>query len=397
MDIENIKQTANDLREDLVSFCRQLVQTPSMSGQEADICALAVTTMEQLGFDEAYVDEAGNAIGLVKGEDPNAPVYMFNSHLDHVDPGELDQWEHEPYAGDIQDGRIYGRGASDTKGAFAVQVYALEVLRRMGVRPKGDVYVTGVVLEEVGGFGTRYILEKMDRKPDCVVLGEATENNIKLGHRAGIRANISFIGKSAHASAPERGVNPHFTAARFLLKLEEMLPDLKLDPDLGRTTVAPTVYHTGVTSTNVIPGQVDIILDMRSVVETAEEALDIYRGIADGVCPPNVRAELSLPKRTLKSYTGLEDTFSGAETSGYKLEKTDSYAQKAASVIQNTLGRPPQFGYWLFGTDGRFTAAAGIPTYGFSPCEEDLAHTADDHVKIDMMMDALYCYPQLLL
>ena len=105
---------------------------------------------------------------------------------------------------------------------------------------------------------------------------------------------------------------------------------------------------------------------------------------------------MSLPKRTLTSYTGLEDTFSGAEVSGYKLPVENSFVQKASKIIQQTMGKPPHFGYWLFGTDGRFTAAEGIPTYGFSPCEEHLAHTADDHVKIDMMMDALYCYPQIL-
>ncbi len=396
MEIDEIKRVANDLQEDVVAFCQQLLQTPSMSGQEEAVCKLAASKMEELAYDDVCIDGVGNAVGHVIGEHPGAPVYMLNSHLDHVDPGERSEWKHDPYSGEIEDGKIYGRGASDTKGAFAVQVYALEVLRRLGKKPRGDVYVAGVVLEEVSGFGTRYLLDNTDRLPDCVILGEATENNIKLGHRAGIRAKMSFIGKSAHASAPERGVNPHFAAARFLLKLEEIFPTLKRDPDLGRTTVAPTIYHTGVTSGNVIPGQVDITLDMRSVAETSAEALEIYRRVADETCPPGISVALSLPNRTRSSYTGLEDTFQGVETAGYKLERENPFVQKAVTTIQNALGQYPQLGYWLFATDGRITAAAGIPTYGFSPCEEHLAHTADDHVKIDMMMDALYCYPQLL-
>jgi succinyl-diaminopimelate desuccinylase len=397
MDIQIIKQAADELKDDLIGFCRELIRTPSMPGQEEVIAKLTVQKMEMLGYDEAYIDGVGNAVGVVKGEDPDAPVYMLNSHLDHVDPGDQSEWKHDPYSGDIEDGKIYGRGASDTKGAFAVQVYAPEVLRRLGIKPKGDVYVTGVVLEEVGGFGTWYILENLNVKPDCVILGEATENNIKLGHRCGIRVKATFYGKSVHASAPQRGINPHYAAARFLLKLEEILPGLKTDPDLGQTTVAPTIYHTGVSSNNVVPGQVDIILDMRSAGETAEDTLDIYRSIAAQVCPKDVKAEFSLEKRAVQSYTGLTDPRHGESVGGFKLEKESPFVQRAASVIEGTLAYSPKFEYWHFATDGRFTAAAGIPTYGFSPCEEHLAHTADDHVSIDMMMDALYCYPQILM
>ncbi len=397
MQTANVKRAADELKENLIEFTRKLLQTPSMSGREAEVCRLSIAEMEKLGFDQALIDGAGNAIGIVKGQDPEAPVIALNSHLDHVDPGEPKLWRHAPYSGDIADGRIYGRGASDTKGAFAVQVYSLAVLKRIGLKPKGDVYVTGVVMEEVGGFGTRFFLEHTDRKPDCVILGEGTENNIKLGHRAGIRAEIRFIGKGAHASAPERGINPHYAAARFLLKLEEILPTLKTDPDLGQTTVAPTIYQTGVASTNVIPGQVSIHLDMRSVAETEDDALSMYRRIAKNACPPEIQVEIRTPKRSLTSYTGLRDPSTGSGTTAFKLEKDNPFVQKAVAVITRTLGRPPLLDYWLFGTDGRFTAEAGIPTYGFSPCEEPLAHTADDHIKIDMMMDALYCTPQILI
>ena len=397
MDIQTIKQAADELKDDLIDFCRELIRTPSMSGQEAAVAKLTVQKMEALGYDDAYIDGAGNAVGLVKGEDPDAPVLMLNSHLDHVDPGDLSEWKHDPYSGDIEEGRIYGRGASDTKGAFAVQVFTPEVLSRLGIKPRGDVYVTGVVLEEVGGFGARYMLENLDTKPDCVILGEATENNIKLGHRGGIRVKAKFYGKSVHASVPQRGINPHYAAARFLLKLEEILPALKIDPDLGQTTVAPTIYQTGVSSSNVVPGQVDIHLDMRSAGETAEEALDIYRSIAAQACPKDAKSEFKLEQQAVKSYTGLTDPLLDESVGGFKLEKENPFVQKAASVIQNTLGYLPKYEYWQFATDGRFTAAAGIPTYGFSPCEEHLAHTADDHVKVDMMLDALYCYPQLIM
>ena len=131
MDNRIIKQAADELKNDLIGFCRELIRTPSMSGQEGAIANLTVQKMEKLGYDDALVDGVGNAVGVVKGEDPDAPVYMLNSHLDHVDPGDRSEWKHDPYSGDMEDGKIYGRGASDTKGAFAVQVYAPVVLRRI--------------------------------------------------------------------------------------------------------------------------------------------------------------------------------------------------------------------------------------------------------------------------
>ncbi len=397
MDIQNIKQASDELKEALIDYCRELIQTPSMPGQESEIAKLTVSKMKHLSYDRVYIDGVGNVIGLVKGSDPHAPVYMLNSHLDHVDPGDRSEWKHDPYSGDIENGNIFGRGASDTKGAFAVQVYSLEVLRRLGIKPKGDVYVTGVVLEEVGGFGTRYIMEHMDVKPDCIILGEATENNIKIGHRGAIRCKATFHGKSVHASTPQSGVNPHYAAARFLLKLEEILPDLQTDPDLGQTTVTPTFYHTGMSSDNVVPGKVNIFLDMRSAGETSEDALDIYRSIASEVCPREVKTEFRLDSRAVQSYTGLTDPLRCESVGGYKLERDNPFVRKAALVIEDTLSYSPEFEYWKFSTDGRFTAAAGIPTYGFSPCEERLAHTSNDHVNIDMMMDSLYCYAQIFL
>ena len=114
MEIDEIKRVANDLQEDVVAFCQQLLQTPSMSGQEEAVCKLAVSKMEELAYDDVCIDGVGNAVGHVIGEHPGAPVYMLNSHLDHVDPGERSEWKHDPYSGEIEDGKIVMRDFIDT-------------------------------------------------------------------------------------------------------------------------------------------------------------------------------------------------------------------------------------------------------------------------------------------
>ena len=121
MDIQKIKQASDELKEALIDYCRELIQTPSMPGQESEIAKLTVSKMKHLSYDRVYIDGVGNVIGLVKGSDPHAPIYMLNSHLDHVDPGDRSEWKHDPYSGDIENGNIFGVGevptwAADSEG-----------------------------------------------------------------------------------------------------------------------------------------------------------------------------------------------------------------------------------------------------------------------------------------
>ena len=108
--------------------------------------------MRRLGYDEEERDRAGNVIGWMRGTGGGSSV-MLNSHLDHVDVGDHARWPYPPFGAEIHDGAIWGRGASDVKGPFALQVLAPAILRQAGITLAGDVAVTGVVMEEIGGVG----------------------------------------------------------------------------------------------------------------------------------------------------------------------------------------------------------------------------------------------------
>jgi len=236
-----------------VDFCRKLIQTPSMSGQEEAAAQLVEAEMRRLGYDRVWIDEVGNVIGLIRGAG-GGPRLQFNTHLDHVDPGDPADWSYPPYAAEIHDGAIWGRGACDLKGPMATQVHALASLKQAGIPCRADVYVVAVVFEERAGLGSRFLAKTLPC--DYAVIGEATGNRLMRGHRGRTEIVVEFSGRSVHASMPALGVNPHFSAARFLTGMRE-LPMVR-DDFLGPATVAPTLYRSDQVSANVVPGRVEL-------------------------------------------------------------------------------------------------------------------------------------------
>ena len=164
-DIEQVQTLANEYASAVVGFCQRLIQTPSPSGQEGEVAELVRREMESLGYDEVWIDPVGNVLGRMNGA--GGPMVMLNCHLDHVAAGDEAQWPHPPFSAAIHEGYVWGRGASDTKGALAPQVYALGALREAGYSFPGDVVVVGVVQEETNGLGTRNLLKSV--RPDAVV------------------------------------------------------------------------------------------------------------------------------------------------------------------------------------------------------------------------------------
>ncbi len=390
-ELAKLRALAQEHYDATILFCRRLIQTPSLSGQEEKVAELVRSEMETLGYDEIWIDEVGNVIGKMCGGE--GPSVMLNCHLDHVAPGDEQQWLFPPYSGEIYEGHVWGRGASDTKGALAPQVYALGALRKAGLPFPGDVYVTGVVQEEVGGLGMDNLLK--DCRTDVAILGEATSNRLARGHRGRGEILARIHGRAVHASVPERGVNPHLVAARFLLKLEEV--SLGRHPELGAATLTPTLYLTDQTSRNVVPGQVDVHLDWRLVPGDEPETLvEELQQVLDDCLIPDSRGEVSLMQRSLQTYTGHQQAMP-VLTQSYLLPKDHCLLRESQAILSEILEREVPVGEWRFATDGGHTMHTGIPTIGFSPCEEHLAHTSEDRVSITLMTESLAGYMALAL
>ena len=184
-----------------------------------------------------------NVIGRLHG--PHAsPVMHFNGHMDVVPVGP--GWSCDPFGGEMRNGRIFGRGASDMKGGIAAQIYAIEAIRRAGLQVQGTIEQSGVVDEESAGnrnAGMGLLVERgyiASGRTDYVVITEPLNvDNICLGHRGAIWGEITTVGRQSHGSTPERGVNAIERMADFITEATRELKP-RLQQRLNSVPVVPS-------------------------------------------------------------------------------------------------------------------------------------------------------------
>lgn len=372
-----------------IDFLQRLIQTPSLPGEEESIARLVKQEMERLMYDDVYIDEAGNVIGYMKGQG-TAPAVMFNTHLDHVDVGRHENWPYPPFGGELHDDKIWGRGAVDIKGPLAAQVYGIGSLVA-GEKPPGDVYVSAVVYEEQGGAGARHMAQHLDIP--LIVIGEPSRNTLRRGHRGRFEFVVHVQGRSAHASAPERGANPLYVISTFLKELHNL--SMQTDPDLGPSTVVPTLIRTDQISSNVIPGEVWLTLDWRNIPDESEsDIIDALTPLLETSLISGTTGTISVPVFERTCYTGLTmDIPSGMAPF---ITREEDPALIAASRTLETLWKEPQETYlWQFATDGGNFSRPGVTCIGFAPGDETLAHTVDEHIAISQIAQALPAYEAL--
>jgi succinyl-diaminopimelate desuccinylase len=378
----------NALLDDCVAFARRLIQTPSMSFAETAVAELVAAEMRQLGFDEVWLDEIGNACGRIYGQDRNLGTMVLNSHLDHVDPGDVSLWPAPPYAAEIVDGRILGRGACDMKGPLAVQVYSMAALLRQGVRPRRDVLFAAVVQEEIGGAGAVHWAAHVDYPVALVVLGEPSQNRLSLGHRGIFSMWVTFHGRSVHASVPESGHNPNYDLAHFLSRLQDGQEELTAHPILGPTSVSPTLIEVDTRSPNVTPAWSRVLLDFRTASESPNSLQGFVNRLAGDRQPALSHGWVREPDSVLPDSDEI--------IFGFYSPPESEVVQRVRALLAKGMGQKPEFASYQFATDGRHFVPYNMPIVGFAPGEEFLAHTVAESISIEEMEQSLRGYVQLL-
>jgi len=389
---EILHRDAETLRGAMVDFLQRLVRTPSLPSQEGEVAQIVLAEMQKLGYDEAQIDRAGNVLGLIKATHSvharPARSIMFNAHMDHVDVGDPSRWPYPPYAATIKDGEVWGRGTSDLKGSLAAQTYTGALLKRSGLPLRNDVYVACVVQEEVSGLGSGEMSEYFT--PDYVVIGEPSNNALALGHRGRTEVWVTITGKSVHASVPQQGVNPLYSLSRFLLGVQQMVFDSDPRyPELGPTTVAPTLISTDQTSANVVPGEVRLVLDFRNTpADTPDSLLSQVRGILDRSLDKGATGTAEIVDKILTSYTGLSRTISNAAPA-FGIIPGSPLLTGALAGMKEVLGREIPTKIWPFSTDAGFFVKPGVDIIGFGPGREEVIHTVEERISIDQMVEAM--------
>jgi putative selenium metabolism hydrolase len=375
-----------------VNFLQRLIRIESLPGEEGAAAALVRDEMTALGYDEVAVDEAGNVIGTVRGRGA-APAVMFNTHLDHVGVGDPARWPSPPFDAQLRDQRIWGRGAVDIKGPLAAQVYALGSLVAEGQRPAGDVRVTAVVQEEIGGVGARFLASRLTAP--VVVIGEPSGNHLRRGHRGRLEILVRVHGKSVHASVPERGRNPLHPLARFITHLESL--EMRRDPELGSSSMAPTRFWTDQITTNVIPAEVSLMCDWRSVPgESGGEICERLQQIADACCIEGTRAEVSLAQIDARTYSGHTASFP-AHHPAFLTDAAHPAVLGAERALRDAIGLDERAGVYRFATDGGLFAPQAQAVIGFGPGDGALAHTVDECIEVSALETGIRGYRALAL
>lgn len=372
--------------EACVDFLQRLIRTESLPGEEEEVAELVRAEMEELGYAAVAVDDAGNVLGKVPGRG-EAPPVMFNTHLDHVDVGEPDGWPHGPFSGDLVDGAVWGRGAVDIKGPLAAQVHGVARLLSDGHRPAGDVWVTAVVQEEVGGLGAQHLMTHL-RSP-LVIIGEPSRNELRRGHRGRTELVVHSVGRSVHASVPTEGINALEVVAEFIRGLRDL--EMRDDPDLGASTVVPSLIRTDQTSANVVPGEAWLTCDWRNVSgESGDDARALLQEVASQAADrvPGATADVSIPTYRRVSYTGLTMEIP-ASNPAYVVPVDHPAVPAAREILEEALDRVVPLGVWRFATDGGHFSLEGLVCLGFGPGDELLAHTNREHVALSALQEAL--------
>ena len=395
MSIPALKEASIRVTDDVTAFARKLVQTPSISGQEQEVAKLIASEMERLGYDEVFTDTMGNVVGMIKGSGQGENI-MFNGHMDQVDPGRLEAWEHDPYGGIITGGYLHGRGTCDMKGAIASQVYAASLIKGLGLAHRGDIIVTSVVQEEPAEcLGMAYLcdvtLAQRGIKVDSVVLGEPTDLKLVLGHKGRVELEVTTIGRTSHGSAPWHGINAVYKMLPILAKaqaLDALLPNHEL---LGKSTIALTIISCSPGQLSVIPDLCTVSLDRRLTPgETTDHTLGQIETILKETSQEDADFQGSVRVREIEevSYTGLR-TLARKLMLPWLIPAEHPKVTTMLTTL-NEVGQQPELGYWDFATDGSHTAAVlGIPTIGYGPGEGNLAHTPQERINLDSLMQSV--------
>jgi succinyl-diaminopimelate desuccinylase len=212
-----------------------------------------------------------NILAFSKGRSSARTIWVM-THMDVVPPGELSLWRGNPYQAWIEHGRIHGRGVEDNQQDLVASLFAVKALQAEGIRPAYDIGIALVADEETGSVkGIDHVLKthKVFRKQDLIIVPDAGDEKgtmIEVAEKSILWLKFTTLGKQAHGSTPEKGVNS-FKAASFLItelqKLYKTYPrrDKLFDPPIS--TFEPTKKEANVPNINTIPGEDVFYMDSR--------------------------------------------------------------------------------------------------------------------------------------
>ena len=383
-------------QDELVALTRDLVRIPSVikPGDPDATEAAAAEYVHQWFVKEGLAVESDlaapgrpNVVAWLGS--PTGRALLLEGHTDVVTEGDPAAWRHPPFGGDVEDGRVWGRGAADMKGGLAAAMIAAAAIKRSGARVGGRLVVGALVDEEGDMLGVRrFAASAFARLLTAAIVCEPEQNELCLEQRGVVWARVSLRGRMAHGAMPEAGANP-LTAVGALLaevpRLERRLRRLcSRSRHLKPPTVTPTIVRSprhGVPQSNVIPATAEVVLDVRLTPGPDADAVRAEidracRAAADAV--PGVSVEWQ-PVNGFRPAT--------------QVSRDEPLVQAMVSAVKTVTGRRAVFGGVPGSTDGTILRETlGIPIVTCGPGHRLIPHQVDEYVEISELVDAAKIY-----
>ena len=309
-----------------------------------------------------------NVVGVGPGAAPGKKRVVFAPHTDTVSVAGMPI---APFGAEEREGRIWGRGASDTKGPMAAMLWALWELRDALPNLGHEIVFAGLMGEEAGQYGAKAFVER--HKADFALVGEPTELGIVHTHKGSCWLTLTTRGQAVHASTPDRGTNAIYKMTDLIRHLREVvIPrwNALSHPVLGTPTISAGTIQGG-SKTNIVPDFCQITVDFRTIPEQDTPSfMDDLQAELLAVCPDLETA--ATQSRPL--WTDPEHPLIGA-------------LQKAGG---RCAGAP-----WF--CDAAVFAAAGVPAVACGPGSIAQAHTRDEWISIDAILQGVEFYKNFLL
>ena len=365
---------------DPVSVTQDLLRFDTINppGQERACAHRIGALLEAAGFDVSYhefADERTSLVARLDGSGDGRPI-CFTGHIDIVPLGRA-TWAHDPFAGEQDGDRLYGRGATDMKGAVAAIIVAAQRIAALPDRRAGLVIVL-TAGEETRCEGAHHLAAEPGAlgSAGAIVIGEPTANAPLVGHKGLVRYRIRTSGVTAHASMPEEGDNAIYKMAEVVRRLETF--------DFG---VAPHAVM-GVPTLNV--GTITGGLNINSVPDEAEIGVDIRT--IPGQTAGDIGKRLQAALGPQASVTNI------ASEQSVETDAGDEWVQQVYDVMEPLLGHRPEPATAVYFTDGSVLKPAygGPPTVILGPGEPTCAHKTDEYCSVTKLETATEAYVELM-